>query len=473
VRRVFLYARKLSLLHKGDDSHQRTLAHRRCALLLIIIFVFLFSVPTYGRVQVDSPSFILMESSTGRILYSRNERERRYPASLTKMLTALVAVEELRLDDVVEVGQEIRGMPAGFATNVHAEGDEITVRTLLYSLLVRSANETGRILALTTVRSREGRRNIPYEQAEQTFAALMNEKAQSLGARGTHFTNPFGAHSDNHFTTAYDLAIITRAFMAHPLLSEIAGTRVFENEDFSWTNTNQLLPHAPHGHPYITGAKAGFTTPAGHILASSAYNDGLGLVAVVLGGTDAARWQDTRRLIDYGFNNYRFREIAAEGEIIKTVLVENPRLGDSDTLDIALGESVTVLLNREEYAALTMEFTFDALLYTEEATFRAPIEEGMVIGTVFYVSNGITWFESPVFATRNVEERTFDSDMDYYLAAIFTNIFTRRALPYWFGFVGTGFGIFGIALAISAHRRVSRKAVWNSDKFKSRYSRYK
>lgn len=460
---------------------------------LVTIFVILvFPVPVFAHkpLQLDSPSVILVEQTTGRVLYARNERERRYPASMTKMLTALIVVEYLELDDIIIVGDEIRNMPAGFATNVHFEGETITVRTLLYSLLVRSANETGRVLALNVARQRDGRRNIQYSQAEHTFSVMMNETARSLGALGTQFNNPFGHHSENHFTTAYDLAIITRAFMDNQLLAEIAGTRIFEGDslgdvyyeepnvrEYLWTSSNKMLPHAPHGHPYIIGAMAGFTTPAGHVFAGAAYNNGLHFVTVVMGGTDTARWQDTRRLMDYGFNNFRFREIARAGEVIETVIIKNLRLGDDETLKVLLSQDNTALLSHAEYAALTRIITFDPLLYVEtydasptHAMLRARIEEGMVIGTISFATNGDVLFEAPVLAGRAVEERNFDSDMDYYLALFFTNVFTRRALPYWFGVFGTLFGIFGIIIAVKA--RAARSSGFLSEKRRGKYSRF-
>ncbi|MDR0273588.1 MAG: D-alanyl-D-alanine carboxypeptidase [Clostridiales bacterium] len=458
--------------------------------LFAIVFILLFSVAA-NAVVIDSPSAILIEQSTGRVLFSRNERERRFPANLSKMLTALVVVEHLELDGVVTVGQEIRGMPSGFATNVHFEGETITVRTLLYSLLVRSSNESGRVLALNVARQMQGRRNIPYDEAEHAFSVLMNEKANSLGVRGSHFVNPFGWQSENNFTTAYDLALITRAFMENEILAEIAGTLTFEtsslgeiyhaepNErEYSWTNTNQLLPGAVHGYPYMTGAKAGFTNSAGHVLAGAATNGELTLVTVVLGGTDAARWQDTRRLMDYGFFNFAFREIAIANELVETVQIENPRLGDDETLGIILSEGHTALLSHTEFTSLTRSITFDPLLYVEnengDSILRAPIADGEAVGSVSYISNGTVVFETSLLAVRAVEERTFDSDMDYYIAAFFSNIFSRRAIPYYFGIFGTAFGVFGIVMAIKENRRVGRAIGWTYEKHrKSRYSRYK
>jgi D-alanyl-D-alanine carboxypeptidase len=442
-------------------------------VLLMILSAFPFTAYANPPIQIDSPSVILMEQTSGRILYARNERERRYPASMTKMLTALLVAENLELDDVIVIGQEIRGMPAGFGTNVHSEGETITVEMLLKSMLIRSVNETGRVFALNIVRQREGRHNIPYDQAERIFSAMLNEKARALGARGTHFNNPFGQHSENHFTTAYDMAVITRAFMDNPVLAEIARTRTFEGG----TSVNQMLPDAPHGHPYIIGAKAGFTTPAGHVFAGAAYNNGMQLVSVVMGGTDTARWQDTRRLMDYGFNNFSFRETARENAIAETVTIENPRLGDSETLEIVLSRNHTELLSHAEYAALTHRITFDPLLYVEteceETVLRAPIENGAPVGIITFTAGGVT-FEMPVLASREVIERTFDSDMDYYLSRFFGGIFTRRALPYWFGLIGTIIGIFGIVLAINTSRRAARSMGWTPAKSRkrSKYSRY-
>ncbi|MCL2047670.1 MAG: hypothetical protein FWG87_02975 [Defluviitaleaceae bacterium] len=409
---------------------------------------------------LDSPSAILIEQTTGRILYSRNERDRRFPASMTALLTALVAYENLDFNEEITIGTEIRNMPAGFATNVHSEGETLTVRMLLHSFLIRSTNEAGRVLALNTVRKATPAAS--YAEAERLFSDMLNEKAAALGARGTQFNNPFGQHFENHFTTALDIAIITRAFMEIPELADIVAKPLFEEGGYSWASTNQMLPDAPHGHPYIIGAKAGFTTPAGHVFAGVAYNDELGmqLVSVVMGGTDIARWQDTRRLIDYGFTNFRFREIAQENTPFTSVTIENPRLGDEKTLEILFGESYSALLTLEEYNTLTHNVTFDTLLYVEteeaESVLRAPLGAGARVGTVAFLSGDTVIHEMPLLAAREVIARNFDSDMDYYLSAFFGSIFTLRALPYWFGLIGTIVGIMGIIMAINANRRAAR-----------------
>ena len=448
--------------------------------LLVTILVSPLNVRGQTELPLQASAAILVEQTTGRVLYSHNAHTRMYPASTTKLLTALLVEQHLDLDEIVVIGQEIRGMPAGFATNLHTEGETITVGVLLKAFLIRSSNEAGRVLALEVVRTVDGRRNISYTEAKTIFSQLMNDKARSLGAENSNFNNPYGLHSESHFTTAYDMARIGRAFMDVPVLMEIAAMREFIGDSlggryhpeanvrqYTLVNTNLMLPGATFGHPYILGGRTGFTTPAGHCFVGMAYHDGLALVSVVLYSTETERWQDTRVLIDYGFINFDFREIAAESQLLDTVTIENPRLGDLDTLDIILSEGHIALLSRAEYAGIIREITFDPLYeveydgeYAEYTVLRAPIEGGAVVGTVVYRTGGEIIFSAPVIAATQVQERTFDSDMDYYIDLILSNIFTIRALPYWFGVFGTLFGIVGISMAISASRRARRANHW-------------
>jgi len=430
---------------------------------------------------------ILVEQTTGRVLYAQNAHQRMYPASTTKLLTALVVMQHLDFDTVVVVGSEIRGMPAGFATNVHIEGEAITVRVLLQAFLMRSSNESGRVLALEVVRTTAGDRNMNYTDAKPRFSALMNDFARGLGAENSNFNNPYGLHSEQHFTTAYDLALIGRAFAENPILMQISATREFygnsmegrtppygsESRQLSFGNTNQMLPGAAFGHPYITGGRTGFTTPAGHCFVGLAYHNGLGLVSVVLNSQENTRWQDTRLLIDYGFINFSFREVGEANQLIDTVKIENPRLGDIDTLDVRLQESRTFLLSNAEYAAIERTVVFFPLFWVQneddEIVLRPPIEYGDAVGTVIFQTGGETLFSASLVSTRNVQPRTFDSDMDYYMDMFFGYMFTRRALPYWFGTFGTLFGFIGLFSAFSAARRVKRLERWDQPDRRRRY----
>jgi len=321
----------------------------------------------------------------------------------------------------------------------------------------------------------ENRRNISYNEAQAIFSRLMNAYAANLGATDSNFNNPYGLHNEAHFTTAHDMALIGRAFMQNPTLAQISATRVFSGDSlggashpqeqtrtFTWTNTNLMLPGATHGHPYVTGGRTGFTTPAGHSFVSGAYHNGLELIAVVLYSREPERWQDTRILIDHGIFNFSFREIASEGYLVYNAIIENPRLGDNDTLHILLQHGYTALLSHAEYAEIEQIFTFDPLLLVEHegeyTKLRAPIEAGEAVGTVTFQvpSTGEVIFSTSLLAARQVYERTFDSDMDYYIAMIRNNIFTRRALPYWVAFFGVLFGLLGVFMAITVSRRARK-----------------
>ena len=444
-------------------------------ILLLAVLLLLISQAAAAELPLTATAAILVEQTTGEVIYSRNPHARMYPASTTKMLTALVAVEHLSMDTVVFVGPEIRSMPAGFATNLHMEGETITVRVLLKALLIRSSNEAGRILAIETIRTIDNNRNITYNEAKPRFSQLMNEYARALGATNSNFNNPYGLHSEFHYTTAYDMALIGRAFMDSDEIRAISAMPTFEGDslggqyfasanvrNYSWVNTNLMLPGTTFGHPYIVGGRTGFTTHSGHCFVGGANRNGFGLVAVVLYSQEPARWADTRMLLDHGFFNYYFRQVAEDGQFLTAVEIENPRLGDDNSLDIYLYSGYNTLINRA--TEVTYEIIFDPILlcaYSAETILRAPIEEGEMVGSVIFSAGNEIIFSSPAIAARTVYPRTFDSDMDHYMSMILDNIFTRRGLPYWFGFLGLVIGIVGITLAISAKRKARGLSNWH------------
>ena len=461
------------------------------ATMVLMLFSSSYHAFASSGLDLEAPVVILMEKTTGRVLYGRNEHEPVYPASLTKMLTALVVVEHLDMDEILVVGTEIRNMPDGYVTNLHFEGETITVRMLLRALMMRSGNETGRVLALNVMRRYWHMRNITYAEAKPAFSQLMNNMAASLGATNTNFDNPYGLHGDSHVSTAYDLALIARAYMEHPDLAEIASILFFvgdslegsfhpegQTQQYEWISTNLMLPGSQLGHPYVTGLKTGFTTPAGHCFAGAAYYNGLGLITVTLGGTEMGRWQDTRRLIDYGFMNYAFRIVANPGDIVGRAEIENSRLGDADEIDLVLSEGHEALLSNAEYASVRSLLHIDPGYLAEsmdiqneserdnedESEFSsgrendmrrlvAPIQEGSPVGTMVFMAGDAELFLAPVLAAQSVNERTFGSDMGFYWSRFAGSVFTFRALPYWFGFVGTLIGVGGFLWGLMISRR--------------------
>jgi len=476
--------------------------------LSVIIFLSALHIPVAAQepdtpptpqIHLNATAAILVEQSTGRVLFGYNEHERRYPASMTKMLTALIVLDHFEPDEIIIVGPEINNMPAGYATMAHTEGEAMTIRMLLKALMIRSGNETGRVLAINVIRRTTGNANISYEDAKRQFSTLMNERAQELGVLDSHFNNPYGLHSPHHYTTAYDLALIAIAYMQVPLLAEIASMLTFTGDgtegqpvygatirDFDWVNPNQTLPDAHFGHPHITGIKTGFTTPAGECLAGAATFGDISLITIVFDSESPGRWHDTRRLMDYGFFSYSFREVSREGQHIENVRISNPRRGYHDILGVVAAESYTALLSHAEYTNMTRVITYNSLLLPgrraaaaddEEGEYEneyelddgltvliAPIEEGDVIGHVSYWIGEEMLFRSPIIAASTVMHQSFDSDMDYIIAQFTENIFTLRALPYWLAIFGTVFGVVGVSWALSLRRKVKEHDRWHNPK---------
>lgn len=260
--------------------------------------------------QVVAGAAILMEADTGQVLYAKNPDARMYPASTTKILTALIVLERCDLDEEVRVPPGFTGVD-GSAIYLR-EGEVFTVRDLLYALLVHSANDAAVVLAEHVAGSVDA------------FARLMNKKAGSTGARHSHFVNPNGLPDENHYTTARDLALIARAAMRQPAFREIVATKSYvlpEREDpkalrHLW-NTNKLLWR----YEGANGIKTGYTTQAQQCLVASARRGGRELIAVVLGSVGNNVWTDATALLDYGFDGFTRSQIVGANRSVASVKV--------------------------------------------------------------------------------------------------------------------------------------------------------
>ena len=416
--------------------------------------------PADSPVDVGSPSAILIERTTGKTLYAKDEHRRMYPASMTKMLTALLAVEHLDLSGVVTVGDEIYNLPFDAMKSGHAAGETITVTSLLRLLMIRSGNETACVLAMEVARKTLHRDYVTYAEAESHFCGMMNDRARALGAYDSNFTNPHGYHSDDHYTTAHDLALIARAYMENDFLRQIASEPEFVSDSldgqvylganvlkYNWPGHNQLIiKDSPNFYPYADGIKTGYTTPAGDCVTASATKGGVSLIAVVFDSADPGRWQDARRMFEFGFDNYGFETLQEQGALVDEVTVENTPLGEPDTLAVLADEAVVAFLSSDERISLTR------LLDYGESPLKAPIEKDAVIGTVRYVLDGETLFEGPLRAADTVAERSLENDVDYYLASFKDNFFSKKSLPYWIAVGGVTFGLAGFGFAIKSRR---------------------
>ncbi|MEY2194895.1 D-alanyl-D-alanine carboxypeptidase family protein [Neobacillus sp. BF23-41] len=272
-------------------------------LISLIIFILLICsnhLNTFaainGPIELKSKGAVLLDSDTGAILFAKNANQRMYPASLTKIATAIYAIEKGNLDSIVTVsGNAVRQE----GTRVYLdEGEKIPLKKLIQGMLINSGNDA----AVAIAEHLDG--------SVEQFAVHLNGYLKStIGVKNTHFINPNGLFDKNHYTTAMDLAIITNYAIKNPIFADIFGTKVLKWEGQSW-KTNILTHHrmlkGELAYPGITGGKTGYTSEAKQTLATTARNAKLGLTAVVLNSEQQReKYDDTARLFDYGFKNFQ------------------------------------------------------------------------------------------------------------------------------------------------------------------------
>ncbi len=259
--------------------------------------------------QIGAQAAILMDANTGVILYSKNIHERLYPASTTKIMTALLAAERGNLDDMVEFSHEaVFSVPADGSNMGMDEGESITLEECLYGIMVASANEAANAAGEYVSGSIED------------FVALMNERAEEIGCTDTHFVNPNGLHDPQHYTSAYDLALISSLFFRNEMLCKISNTGRYHFEatatqpDDFFKNNKHKLVNGEIPYEGILGGKTGYTDDSRQTLVTCAEQNGMRLVCVVFKEETPDQFTDTVELFDYGFHNFQVLNISENEE---------------------------------------------------------------------------------------------------------------------------------------------------------------
>lgn len=275
---------------------------------LPVFFIMLIAISLYpGRTNAELPvsarSAILMEQDSGRVIYEDNAYEKSKIASITKIMTALLAIESGKLDETVTISGNAAGTEGSslFLKN----GEKMKLEDLTYGLMLRSGNDAAVAIAEYVGGSLDG------------FVWMMNRKAEEIGMKNTHFSNPHGLdNTKNHYSTAYDMALLTRYAMNNDTYKKISGTKVhrapnsMEGWDYVWRNKNRLLTQL---YEYTTGGKTGFTKLAKRTLVTTASKDNLDLIAVTLNGPDD--WNDHIYMYESAFKDFQKTEVLSSGPI--------------------------------------------------------------------------------------------------------------------------------------------------------------
>ncbi len=396
---------------------------------------------------LEATAAILVDNDTGRILYSKNSSERIFPASITKLLTTMIATEYIKEDDVIVVGDEIELVPWDSSKSGHIVGESILGLNLYRGLLIPSGNDTSNVVALHVARLYKNDPELPFDEAEVVFAEMMNKKAKELGANNSNFVSPHGYHDDNHYSTVEDLITITMAALENPTIKRIvkeydfkgngAGDKRTVNmttQEYEWVNTNRLLG-GTYYYRYATGVKTGYTSQAGRCLVSSATNENENLISIVLGCEENEQFTESKKLLEFGFNNYNIETLQEKSAVRKEVYLDNPQLGEDNILQLLNTDTVSKLLSAEEVDQIKSElvihpeFISNKLTDDGDITLKSDILEGTEIATVSYSLDDNIIYKGSLVAANDVYPRTLSSDFSYYMDKIKSVMFSWLAIP--------------------------------------------
>lgn len=342
--------------------------------VLILLFLFYFTgcftgawasqiYSPYGQPVVSADAAVLMDINTGQVLYAKNPFKRRPPASTTKIMTGLLALEYGDLKTPVIVSK--RAARTGGSSMYLQAGQTLPMSDLLYGALLSSGNDACEAIAEHIAGGIE------------SFARIMNMRALAIGAMDTHFVNPHGLPDDEHYITAYDLALIGREAFRNRVFADIVSTKTKnvdfpgDNNDRRLKNTNRLL----WKYQWAEGVKTGTTGAAGPCLVSAAVKDNRQLLAVVL--YSGNRWDDSIEMFEYGFNRFEYQQVAVSAAEFGSYRVLN---GNRDVVPVAYSGDLGILVPRDDPKALETRVTLNSYL-------TAPIAKGQILGSVSYLVN--------------------------------------------------------------------------------------
>lgn len=348
-------------------------------LLLILLFYSHVFIPSIGQAApgVSANNAVLIEQSTGRVLFEKDAHSRESIASITKVMTAIIAIESGKLDEKVTAS---RNAVYTEGSSIYLEqGERMKLEDLVYGLMLRSGNDAAVAIAEHVGGSEEG------------FVYLMNEKANWLGMSNTHFDNPHGLDSDNHYSSAYDMAILMAYAMENELFQKISGATSYKSDGrtYSWQNKNKLLTQY---YEYCTGGKTGFTKKTGRTLLTTASKNGVDLIAVTLDAPDD--WRDHIAMYEWGYENYHMESLTEEGQ-------EKFHLINLDREETGyIRESIHYPLTEEEKELVTMK---NYLL--------EDVENHDIIGKKEFYLGDEKIMETPIYVVNEKRGNNFITDI--------------------------------------------------------------
>lgn len=365
--------------------------------ILLIFAIFSYYTTTFAAMQqsdITSEAAVLMSATNGQIIYSHNGDEKKSPAGIVKILTCLLAAEKSSINDVVEIQNTY---PSTGENNIGLkQGEQIGLQWLIYASLVANANDATNALAEYTSGNVDD------------FVGQMNERAKQLGCKNTNLTNPTGVYDENQYSTAEDMALITKAALENQHILSILKTAKItipatNLSDARFYRTNNHLISAfienKYIYPNALGGKTGYTEQGGYTLSAFAAKGDQKLIAVVLGGSSKDNtiltFRDATNLFDLGFSNFHIKTIAAAGDILYELKLTNSK--NTDFVTLVAETSLKALVDKND-----VDPKFDKKFDIQKGV-AAPIQKGQIIGTVTYSYNGSTVGSINLISSADVE----------------------------------------------------------------------
>ncbi len=359
-------------------------------VVFISIFLFSLCIVNAEEITPNAKSSILIEASTGKILYEKNSNEKFAPASMTKMMSLLLIMENidngnLKMDEVIKVSKNASSM--GGSQIFLKENEEMTVEDLLKGITIGSANDATVALAERIAGT------------EDAFVKLMNDKVKELNLKNTNFKNCTGLDEINHYSSAYDMSIIAKELVKHKTILEFSSIyetylRKGTENEFWLVNTNKLVRF----YNGVDGLKTGYTDEAGYCLTATINKDNMRVIAVVMGEpTSNVRNDEVSNLIDYGYNLYQREIYLTKEEVLDTVPIEK---GNDKTVNIVTIEDASII-NKKGHKIGEITYELDI------KNIKAPIKKGEIVGSVIIKEDGKEIIKTNVTVNETVEKASF------------------------------------------------------------------
>ncbi|MCL1936388.1 MAG: D-alanyl-D-alanine carboxypeptidase [Defluviitaleaceae bacterium] len=384
-------------------------------LIYFFAFVFVFinitNINASDKVKepkeliVEAHGAILIDEKSGRVLWGKNEEEQLAMASTTKIMTAIVAIENGNMDDIIKISKRATRSPK-VKMNLSVD-EEIKLEYLMYALMLQSFNDSAVAIAEHIGGSVED------------FCKMMTQKAKEIGAYNTSFETPSGLDSENHYSTAHDMAIIAKYALENSEFVKIINTRNLEvksnKRTYSLMNKNKLLDLMPGAK----GVKTGFTGKAGHCFVGAVERESISLISVVLGSgwgnNKKQKWIDTKKILDFGFENFRYMDVIVNKEIDKNIPVERSR---NEILNLEFAELLSMPLSNEEFESIEIVLNIPNFVI-------APVKNGDIVGvSKIYINNKLEK-EIEIIAINDVNRNDLKTSIE-------------KILNSWFDLAGEG-----------------------------------